>query len=253
MLKTQLIYTYKKNIEKKQWLMWFIYPILSIICYSLKQNITLPFCSLNLLHIYGMINVDYVFLLPSEFQARQARNKRCWVCVSPCSVSASWSGSGYSFTHSKFLAHCLIEGKGCAPFGRARPVWESTLLLRGRAPFGRACSTLTNGWERVRPIWKGAHLSEGRAPFGRACSQCHIENLTFWFSIQCPDGVVQVVSTRGVAVSITGCRLETGVSQIFFYRQPSRQASTPCPHPHTETAELSDAVSSTARKIQELK
>ena len=28
------------------------------------------------------------------------------------------------------------------------------------------------------------------------------------------------------------------VSQIFFYRQPSRQASTPCPHPHAEIAEL---------------
>jgi len=47
------------------------------------------------------------------------------------------------------------------------------------------------------------------------------------YSIQI--GVVQVVSTKGVAVSITGCRLETGVSQVFFYRQPSRQASTECP------------------------
>jgi hypothetical protein len=65
--------------------------------------------------------------------------------------------------------------------------------------------------------------------------------------------VVQVVSMRGVAVSVTGCRLKTGLSQIFFYRQPSRQASTTCPHPHAETAELSDAVFSPARKIQELK
>ncbi len=52
---------------------------------------------------------------------------------------------------------------------------------------------------------------------------------TYWFSIQYPDGVFQVVSMKGVAVSITGCRLETGVSQVFFYRQPSRQASTECP------------------------
>jgi hypothetical protein len=56
------------------------------------------------------------------------------------------------------------------------------------------------------------------------------------------------VSLRGVAVSITGCRLKI---RIFFYRQASRQASTTCPHP--ETAELSDAVFSKARKIQELK
>jgi hypothetical protein len=59
--------------------------------------------------------------------------------------------------------------------------------------------------------------------------------------------------TRGVAVSITGCRLRIRLSWIFFYRQPNRQASTTCPYPHAETAELSDAVFTTARKIQELK
>jgi hypothetical protein len=58
---------------------------------------------------------------------------------------------------------------------------------------------------------------------------------------------------RGVAVSIIGCRLKFRLSRIFIYRQPSRQASTTCSQPHTETAELSDAVFSTARKIQELK
>ena len=36
---------------------------------------------------------------------------------------------------------------------------------------------------------------------------------------------------KGVAVSITGCRLRIGLSQIFFYRQPTRQASTECPLP----------------------
>jgi hypothetical protein len=54
-------------------------------------------------------------------------------------------------------------------------------------------------------------------------------------------------------VSITGCRIKTRLSRIFFYRQHSRQASTTCPHPHAKMAELSDAVFSTARKIQELK
>ncbi len=58
-----------------------------------------------------------------------------------------------------------------------------------------------------------------------------VGNFTYWFSIQCPDGVVQVVSTRGVAVSITGCRLRIRLSWIFFYRQPNRQASTTCPPP----------------------
>jgi hypothetical protein len=49
--------------------------------------------------------------------------------------------------------------------------------------------------------------------------------------MQYPDGVVQVVSMKGVAVSITGCRLEIWSSQIFFYRQPTRQASIECPLP----------------------
>ena len=40
------------------------------------------------------------------------------------SGSASWSRFGYSSIHSKFLAHCLIDGKGRAPFGRARTFWK---------------------------------------------------------------------------------------------------------------------------------
>jgi hypothetical protein len=36
---------------------------------------------------------------------------------------------------------------------------------------------------------------------------------------------------KGVAVSVTGCRLEIWSSQILFYRQPIRQASTECPLP----------------------
>ncbi len=92
---------------------------------------------------------------------------------------------------------------------------------------------------------KGAPLLEGLV------HSVTLKNLTYCFSIQYPDGVVQVVSTKGVAVSIAGMKIS--LSWIFFYRLPSRQASTPCPHPQAETAELSDAVSSTARKIQELK
>ncbi len=54
---------------------------------------------------------------------------------------------------------------------KGSPFWEGAPLLRGRAPllrvhapFGRACSTLTTGWE------KGAPLLKGRAPFRRAYS-----------------------------------------------------------------------------------
>jgi hypothetical protein len=150
---------------------------------------------------------------------------------------------------------CLIGEKGGAPFGRARTFWKGAHLLEGRAPFGRA-----------RTFWKGMPLLEGHAQLclfdrkGRApVGQCapkgdwHSWELLNLVIQHCPDGVVQVVSTRGVAVSITDCRLKTRLPRIFFYRQPSRQASTPCPHPHAETAELSDAVFSTAKKIQELK
>ncbi len=126
--------------------------------------------------------------------------------------------------------------------------WKRRAHLEGRAHLKGARSSLPGWWKGARSLergalkfawlwWKGAPSLLG----------------TYWFSIQCPDGVVQVVSMRGVAVSITGCRLKTRPSQIIFYRQPNRQASTPCPHPHAETAELSDAVFSTARKIQELK
>jgi hypothetical protein len=123
-------------------------------------------------------------------------------------------------------------GKG-APFERARPFWK------GHAPSGEGAPLL----ERARPFWIGhVHFDlvgeKGHTPFGegaplwgRALSKFPIENLTYWFSIQYPDGVVQVVSTKGVAVSIAGCRLEIWSSQIFFYRQPTRQASTKCPLP----------------------
>ncbi len=89
------------------------------------------------------------------------------------------------------------------------------------APFGEGAPLL----ERARPFWRGRAplawwVRKGAPLLKRVRPQCHIENLTYWFSIQCPHGVVQVVSTRGVAVSITGCWLKTGVSQIFFYRQP---------------------------------
>jgi hypothetical protein len=140
----------------------------------------------------------------------------------------------------------LIGEKGGAPF------WKGAHLLERRAPFGRACT-----------FWKGMPLLEGHAQLclfdrkGRApVGQCapkgdwHSWELLNLLIQHCPDGVGQVVSTRGEAVSIIGCRLKTRLPRIFFYRQPSRQASTPCPHPHAETAELSDVVFSKAKRFR---
>ncbi len=85
------------------------------------------------------------------------------------SGSASWSRFGYSSIHSKFLAHCLIDGKGRAPFGRARTFWKGMPLLEGHAQLCLIGEKGPAPFGRVRPFWKGAHILEGHAPFGRAC------------------------------------------------------------------------------------
>jgi hypothetical protein len=54
-------------------------------------------------------------------------------------------------------------------------------------------------------------------------------------------------------MSITGFRLANRASQVFFYRQPRRQASTKCPPSCAETAELLNADSVTVKPIHELK
>jgi hypothetical protein len=43
-----------------------------------------------------------------------------------------------------------------------------------------------------------------------------IEKLTDSSYVECPDGVVQVVFTRGVAESMAGCRLKQGSPRIYF-------------------------------------
>ncbi len=144
-----------------------------------------------------------------------------------------------AITSSILIFGSLFDGRE-----RARPFLESSPLLRECAPF-----------ERVRPFWEGAPLLEGHvqlwlmvrkgAPLLEGCVQnVTFENLTYWFSIQYPDGVVQVVSTKSVAMSNTGCRLEIWSSQIFFYRQPTRQASTECPLPALKQLNFSMQISS---------
>ncbi len=72
----------------------------------------------------------------------------------------------------------------------------------------------------------------------RAQKECGIDRKTYRFSIQCPDGVVQVVFTRGVAVSIASCRLTTNCLGISF---TGNLADRPVQHvctllsDHTET------------------
>ncbi len=65
---------------------------------------------------------------------------------------ASWSRFGYSSIHSKFLAHCFIDGKGRAPFGRACPTL-SDLIRKGAPNFAL--------WVR-----KGMPFLEGHAQLG---------------------------------------------------------------------------------------
>jgi hypothetical protein len=155
-------------------------------------------------------------------------------CVSPRSVPASWSRLGFSSIHSNFLAHFLIDRKGARPLekGALKFAW----LMERNAPSWKGRAQFAWLMERGAPSWKGraqfAWLMERGTPLLIRARPRKVALLeTYWFSIQYPDGVVQVVTTKGVAVSITGCRLRTGLSQIFFYRQPSRQASTKCPLP----------------------
>ncbi len=186
---------------------------------------------------------DYTSPSASESRARQARDRRYWsvwvlvqflqvgpgLAIPPFILSSWltvwWIGKRAHFWEGRSQV-CLIDGKGHAHLNRARsslPDWwkGARSLERGALTWkGRAQVCLIDGNERT-PVDQGPLKENGTYSL--------LE--TYWFSIQYPDGVVQVVSTKGVAVSITGCRLETGVSQVFFYRQPSRQASTECPLP----------------------
>ena len=71
-------------------------------------------------------------------------------------------------------------------------------------------------------VRKGAPLLQRARPFGKGLFQSVTMNfnLLIQHKVQYPDGVVQVVSTKGVAVSIAGCRLETGPSRFSFIGNP---------------------------------
>jgi len=94
----------------------------------------------------------------------------------------------------------------------------------GARPDDDGCSSTGMG---ARPDQMGAR------PFGKgALPKVSQWTLTYWFSIQYPDGVVQVVSTRGVAVSIAGCRLSTGPPGSAFIAGPSGRPVQNAPSLH---------------------
>ncbi len=231
----------------------------------------------------------YNYTSPSVpgFRARHARNKRYWSVWVPVqslqawiSFRATWPQQcrGFWARHARNKRHCcaciLHYSRLAIPpstlsswhtvwlIGKGVPLWEgraqSCLIdWKVRAPWRRARPMLLDRLERACPCWSGrAQVClidwKGRAPVDQGAPRRVALVGTYWFSIQYPDGVVQVVSTRGVAVSIAGCRLKSRLSRIFFYRQPSRQASTTCPLSYAETAELLDAVFSTAGSFHEL-
>jgi hypothetical protein len=122
-------------------------------------------------------------------------------------------------------------GKG-APFERARPFWRGRAILgegvplweRAR-PFGRGHVTLTS-WVR-----KGAPLLERARLFGKGLFQ----SVTLKFNLLIQHTVSRWCSSGCVHEGCGGVDrwLQTGdwSFQIFFYRQPTRQASTKCPLP----------------------
>ncbi len=119
-------------------------------------------------------------------------------CASVClgglkSARPCWSGRAQS---------CLADWKGRAPVGQGTPKVAvliekgAPLLIRARpklpywlkrAPLlVRVRPKLPDILERVRSCW--SELAQRSVALVG----------TYWFSIQCPDGVVQIVSTRGV-------------------------------------------------------
>ncbi len=113
---------------------------------------------------------DYTSPSVAEFRARQARTRRYWVCVSPRSVSTSWSGF-WLFLHI-LSSRLTVWQWGREPLlERARPFWRGHPFWRGRAPL-----------ERARPFWRGRAPLERALPFlrGRSPFWKGMFTLTWW-------------------------------------------------------------------------
>jgi hypothetical protein len=110
-------------------------------------------------------------------------------------------------------------GESAPLWGRARPFGG------GRAPLGEGMFTLT-WWVR-----KGAPLLQRARPFGKGLFQ----SVTMNFNLLIQHTVSRWCSSGCVHEGCGGVdrwlQTDHWVSQIFFYRQPIRQASTKCPLP----------------------
>ena len=128
------------------------------------------------------------------------------------SVSTSWSG-------------LWLMGKG-APFGEGMPLWERARPCGGgRAPVGKGMFILT-WWVR-----KGAPLLQRARPFGKGLFQSVTMNFNLLIqhtvSRWCSSGCVH----EGCGSVDRWLQTDHWVSQIFFYRKPTRQARTKYPLP----------------------
>jgi hypothetical protein len=116
--------------------------------------------------------------------------------------------------------------RGRAPVGESAPLWgRARPFGGGRAPLGEGMFTLT-WWVR-----KGAPLLQRARPFGKGLFQ----SVTMNFNLLIQHTVSRWCSSGCVHEGCGGVdrwlQTDHWVSQIFFYRQPIRQASTKCPLP----------------------
>ncbi len=116
--------------------------------------------------------------------------------------------------------------RGRAPLGESAPLWERACPCEGgRAPLGEGMFTLT-WWVR-----KGAPLLQRARPFGKGLFQSVTlkTNLLIQHTVSrwCSSGCVH----EGCGGVDRWLQTDDWSSQIFFYRQPTRQASTKCPLP----------------------
>ncbi len=100
---------------------------------------------------------------------------------------------------------------------------------------------------------KARPFCRGHAPLEKGLFQ----SVTMNFNLLIPHTVSRWCSSGCVHEGCGGVdrwlQTDHWVSQIVFYRQPIRQASTTCPLPPLETAELLDSDFFTVKSIPELK
>jgi hypothetical protein len=158
------------------------------------------------------------------------------------------SVSFYKWVQTLAIGERSTLWRGRAPVGETAPLWgRARPFGGGLAPLGEGMFTLT-WWVR-----KGAPLLQRARPFGKGLFQ----SVTMNFNLLIQHTVSRWSSSCCVHEGCGGVdrwlQTDNWSSEIFFYRQPSRQASTKSPPSCTETAELLDADFFTVKSIPELK